>query len=204
MYGWENTMMLEDVKKFLSKDKYMDPLMKKFGPIEIKPRGKADYFEHLLSSITNQQLSGKAADTIFGRVKERVGVITPKNILAVKDGDLRACGLSWAKVSYVKDLSKRVKNFKLKVKNLDQLPDDEVMKELIEVKGIGRWTAEMFLMFTLARPDIFPADDLGIKNGLKKLTGREMKPKEIAEFAQRWKPYRTYAARYVWESLDNK
>lgn len=197
--------MREEAEKFLSKDKYIGPLIKKYGPCKIEPRKKSMYFEHLLSSITNQQLSGKAAETIFNRVKERCdGKISPEKIIELQDEELRRCGLSWAKVSYVKDLAERVINSKLKINSLDKLSDEEVLNELISVKGIGRWTAEMFLMFTLARADIFPADDLGIKNGVKKLTSKEMKPKELAKFAERWKPYRTAASWYIWAVLDNR
>src|SRR6185369_773960 len=99
------------------------------------------------------------------------GVITPDRILAVSDQDLRNCGLSWAKVSYVKDLAQRTQDGRLKTEILNKLTDEEILKELTAVKGIGRWTTEMFLMFTLARPDIFPVSDLGIRNGLTKLLG---------------------------------
>ena len=90
------------------------------------------------------------------------------------------------------------------VKKLDKLPDEEVTQELVTVKGIGNWTAEMFLMFTLARPDVFPVDDLGIRNGMEKLLRKQFKTQKIAEYATRWKPYRTVAAWYVWKALDNR
>ncbi len=195
---------MTDYKKLFLKDKYLAPLVKKFGPIDLTPRKKSQYFVSLIRAITNQQLSGKAADTIFKRFEEKVGKVKPENILAIKDDDLRACGLSWAKVRHVKDLAERTLDGRLEIKKLNKLTDEEVMKELVAVKGIGRWTAEMFLMFSLARKDIFPADDLGIKNSIKKLTGRQLKPKELSEFAVRWKPYRTYAAWYIWAALDNK
>ncbi len=194
----------QEADKFLAKDKLLGPLVKEFGPCEIAPRPKKVYFERLVASITNQQLSGKAAETIFGRVRAEVGEMTPENILKKKDERLRACGLSWAKVRYVKDLAERVKNNKLQVAQLDKLPNEEVSKELVAVKGIGQWTADMFMMFTLGRPDIFPTLDLGIKNGVKKLTGKEMNPKELEEFGQRFVPYRTVAAWYIWAVLDNK
>jgi DNA-3-methyladenine glycosylase II len=189
---------------FLSKDKHLAPLVKKFGPLEHLPRKKSQYFVSLVRAIAGQQLSIKAAATIYKRVEEKAGKVTPGNILAIKDEDLRACGLSWAKIKYVKDLAERTQDGRLKINKLDKLPEEEVMRELVAVKGIGPWTAEMFLMFTLGAPDIFPVDDLGIKNGLKKLTGREMSKEQMARFAMRWKPYRTQSAMYIWELLDNK
>ena len=195
--------MWAKAEEFLSKDKLIGPLIKKYGPCKIKPRDKKLYFEDLVDSITGQQLSGKAAATIFGRLKTEVGSLTPENILEAKDENLRKCGLSWAKVKYVKDLALRVKDGRLKVGILDKLSDEEISKELVAVKGIGQWTADMFLMFTLARADIFPSLDLGIKNGVKKLTGKELKPKELFEFGKRFAPYRTVAAWYIWASLDN-
>lgn len=192
-------------EKFLSRDKLIGPLIKKYGPCKIGPRPKRLYFEDLVDSITGQQLSGKAAATIFKRVKEKCGgKLSPEKLLKLTTEELRSCGLSYAKSSYVKDLADRVKRGKLKVGILDELTDGELSDELVAVKGIGQWTADMFLMFTLARPDIFPALDLGIKNGVKKLTGRELKPKELTEFGTRFAPHRTVAAWYIWASLDNK
>ncbi|MEK7497456.1 MAG: DNA-3-methyladenine glycosylase [Patescibacteria group bacterium] len=195
--------MWEEAEKNLSKNKIIAPLIKKYGPCKIKARPKKNYFVDLVDAITGQQLSGKAAATIFGRVKKEVGSLTPENILETKDERLRACGLSWAKVKYVKDLSARIMNNELRIKYLKKLSDEEVIKELVAVKGIGPWTADMFLMFTLGRPDIFPVLDLGIKNGVKKLTKKALKPKEIAEFGKQFAPYRTVASWYIWAALDN-
>ncbi|KKQ96950.1 MAG: DNA-3-methyladenine glycosylase [Candidatus Woesebacteria bacterium GW2011_GWA1_39_12] len=111
--------------------------------------------------------------------------------------------MAWAKVRSIKDLAQRVKDKKLHIRNLNELPDDEVMKELVAVKGIGRWTAEMFLMFTLGRLDIFPVDDLGIKKGFEKVTGKKFDRIRSAKFTLRWKPYRTVASWYIWRILDN-
>ncbi len=196
--------MWKSAERFLVKDKYMKPLIKKYGKCTLKIRPKNKYFEELVDSIVSQQLSVKAAATIFGRLKEKVnGQVTPKNILKLRITSIRKCGLSYAKASYVKDLAKYVESGKLKLDELDKLQDKEVMDELISVKGIGRWTAEMFLMFSLARADIFPVDDVGIQNGLKNLTGKQMKKEKMETLAQRWKPYRTVASWYIWRSLDN-
>lgn len=195
---WKNAQMS------LLKDKYIGPLIKKYGDCNIKARHHKDYFEDLCSAIVGQQLSGKVADVIFGRFTGVVKKVTPENILKIPDQTLRDSGLSWAKVRYVKDLAKRTHEGKLETKILAELSDEDVEKELIAVKGIGRWTAQMFLMFTLGRADIFPSDDLGIKNGIKKLTGKEFNKKKIEIFAERWKPYRTVASWYIWKNLDNR
>lgn len=196
--------MWTKAEKFFLKDKYLAPLIKKYGHCKIRPSKKKDYFTDLVDAITSQQLSGKAAKTIFNRLKEKCGGdITPEKLKKLRALELRKCGLSYAKCSYVKDLAQRVKSSKLKIRILDKLPDEEVMQELIVVKGIGKWTAEMFLMFSLARPDVFPVDDLGIKKGIEKLLKKPLNSQKIGKFAERWKPYRTAASWYVWKILDN-
>lgn len=197
--------MWKDAERFLSKDKYIGPLIRKYGSCAIVKRSKNTYFESLVRAIAGQQLSVKAAATIFGRVKDATGKVTPENILKLKKGDLRACGLSNAKSSYVTDLARHVKTGELEISRLDDLTDEKVMEELIAVKGIGPWTAEMFLMFSLARPDIFPVDDLGIANAMKKLIKSELTSDQMIKFAEKnWAPYRTVASWYLWELLDNK
>ncbi|MEK7111710.1 MAG: DNA-3-methyladenine glycosylase [Patescibacteria group bacterium] len=196
--------MWKKAEKSLLKDKYIGPLIKKYGSCKIRSRKKKEYFIDLVDAITSQQLSGKAAATIFNRVKEKCGgEINPEKLTKLRTEELRKCGLSYAKCSYIKDLATKVKSSKLKIKSLDKLPDEEVMRELIAVKGIGRWTAEMFLMFTLARPDVFPVDDLGINKGIGRLLGKALKVDKLAKFAERWKPYRTVASWYIWKILDN-
>ena len=196
--------MWEEAEKFLAKDKYLGPLIKKHGPCKIEPSKKKDYFLDLVDAIVSQQLSGKAAATIFGRVKEGLGKVIPAKILSTPDAKFRGWGLSRQKTSYLKDLAQKVKEGDLKIEKLDKLPDEEVMEELIAVKGIGRWTAEMFLMFSLARPDTFPIDDLGIQKGIAKLLKKEISSQKMVNFAERWKPYRTAASWYVWKIVDNK
>lgn len=195
-----------DSEKFLLKDKYIAPLIKKRGHCTIKKSPKTKYFTDLLESITNQQLSGKAAATIFGRVRDLCGgKISPKAILNLTEAQLRSAGLSFAKIGYLKDLAERTIKGTLKIMSLDKLPDEEVITELVAVKGIGRWTAEMFLMFSLARPDIFPVDDLGIRKGFEKVTGRKFDKEKSAKFAlKHWSPYRTVVSWYLWRSLENK
>ena len=195
--------MWSEAEKFLVKDKYIGPLIKKHGPCNIKPRNKSEYFESLVREIISQQLSGKAASTIYGRFKENVVDVTPVNILRKRDLTLRNCGLSYAKVSYVKDLAKKVEDDELELYNLKDLEDEKVIEELVKVKGIGKWTAEMFLMFSLARPDVFPVDDLGIRKGVQKLYNKDLNIKEMGIIASRWKPYRTTVSWYVWKLLDS-
>ena len=196
--------MWDKAEKFLSKDKYIGPLIKKYGPCKITPRKNVDYFEDLVESIVSQQLSGKAAATIYGRVKTGLGEVTPKNILKTKDEIFRGYGLSRQKTSYIKDLALKTKSGELEINKLDKLPDEKIKEELIAVKGIGNWTAEMFLMFTLGREDIFPAGDLGINNSMKLMLKKDLKQDKLMEFSIRWKPYRTVASWYIWANLDNR
>jgi len=193
-------------EKHLSKDKYLKKLINRFGPCKIRKRSSIYYFEDLVSSIVEQQLSGKAAKTIFTRVKTLLtkgNIITPEAVLKTKDDKLRECGMSWSKVSYIKDLAKKVKEGEVDIKNLNKLSDNQIIDELIKVKGIGRWTAEMFLMFTLARPDVFPLDDLGIRKGMDKLFGEKISKGDLNNYAESWKPFRTTASWYIWKVTDN-
>ena len=195
-----------DAERFLKKDKYIAPLIKKWGSCTIKPLPSSVYFEDLVDAICSQQLSGKAAKTIFSRVKEKLGgKLAPEPIIEIDTEELRLCGLSYAKCSYVKDLAEKVKSGELQISKLDKLSDEEVIKALVAVKGIGRWTAEMFLMFSLARPDVFPVDDLGIKKGFEKTTDKKWNKISSSGFAQKhWSPYRTIACWYLWRSLENR
>ncbi len=201
----KSELFWEDAEKFLLKDKYIGPLVKKWGHCTIKPRFHRDYFESLCGDIVGQQLSGRVADVIFERFKKALGGrITPETVTKIDGQKLRDCGMSWGKVSFIKDLAEKTKKGELQTKKLRVLPDEEVVSELVAVKGIGRWTAEMFLMFSLARPDVFPVDDLGIKKGFEKVTGKKFDKKNSAVFAEKnWSPYRTIASWYLWRSLEN-
>ncbi len=186
--------------KSLAHLKKVDPVLYELGLKikrleEITPRSPSLYFEDLCESIVSQQLSIKAADTIWNRVKNKLNnKITPDKILSVSDQELRDCGLSWAKVSYIKDLAKCTLEDKIKYAEFETLSNEEIIKELVQVKGIGLWTAEMFLIFTLGKPDVFSEGDLGLKNAIKKLKGLK-NPKH-------WSPYRSYASRILWKSLE--
>jgi DNA-3-methyladenine glycosylase II len=167
------------------------------------------YFQRLVRGILGQQLSVKAAQTIFGRFVDLFPgkkFPEPQDVLKMSSQKMRKVGLSRAKVLYVKDLAKHVRSGKLKLNVIDKLPDEEVVRELVAVKGIGQWTAEMFLIFALRRPDVFSAGDLGLQNAIKKIYKLKKHPtnKQLLKISAKWKPYRSLAARYLWASLDNK
>lgn len=165
-----------------------------------------DYFYSLSEAIINQQLSGKAGDTIWKRFLTLFpkGKLTPERVLVLPDAKIRAIGTSWSKITYLKSLATYVKENKLHLTKLKDMIDEEVIRELTQVKGIGPWTAEMFLMFTLGREDVFSYGDLGLKNAIKKLYKFKKDPtrKQMEKLAENWSPYRTWAARILWRSLD--
>lgn len=168
----------------------------------IRPAG---YFEQLAREIVGQQLSGKAAKTIWDRFVDLLpeNKVIPENVLRVGDEDARSAGMSRAKIKYVKNLAQRVASKELNLEELKKLKDEDVIKELVRVKGIGPWTAEMFLMFTLGREDVFSFGDLGLKNAVKRLYNLENPTTaKIKEISRKWSPYRTYASRILWKSLE--
>jgi len=194
--------------KHLQKDPVLFKLIKKFGILDYQPN--SNYFESLVESIIGQQLSGKAADTIYKRFlnlfpKQK---FTPDLVLDIEDLTLRNCGMSWAKARSLHDLSHKILSKTVRLNELDQMSDEEVIIHLTAVKGIGRWTAEMKLMFALQRPDILPLDDVGIQNAMARLYGLNRKSKnfklQITKISNNWKPHRTLACWYLWKNLDNK
>jgi DNA-3-methyladenine glycosylase II len=165
-----------------------------------------NHFRTLVLAIIDQQLSTKAGATIARRVMAlypKKKFPTPEDILRTPSARLRTTGMSGAKVSFVKDLAKHVHAGVLQLKKIARLPDDEVMRELVAVKGIGPWTAEMFMMFSLGRPDIFSPGDLGLRNAIRKCYGlrRDPSPRQLKKISDAWRPYRTLACRYLWRSL---
>lgn len=195
--------MWKKAEKALKKDKHIGPLVVEYGACTISPSRKDEYFEDLFDSIVQQQLSMKAAKTIFERARVGLGSVTPEAVLETKDDRFREWGLSRQKTKYVKDLAKKVSGEEVDMKKLPSLSDEEVVGELTKVKGIGEWTSHMFLMFSLARPDIFPVGDLGIRNGMRELLKKDMKVEEMVNFAQKWAPHRTVASWYIWSFLEN-
>lgn len=164
-------------------------------------------FSSLTRAIVSQQLSTKAAATIYDRVLKLTKKETPdaKAILKCSVEQLREAGLSRPKAGYLHDLAGRALSGQLHIEKFAEMTDEEVIAELTQVKGLGVWSAHMFLMFALCRPDVWPVGDLGIKNGVMRLSGskKPLKPEKLERIAEPWRPYRTVAARYVWMSLDN-
>lgn len=163
-----------------------------------------NYFEALCRSIIGQQVSVKAAETIYGRFVETTK-LKPESVRKLTEEEVKQIGLSRQKTSYLKDLADHFYKDSAVYNHLDSLNDDEVIKELTAVKGIGPWTAQMFLMFTLNRPDVFAPDDVGLQNAMMKLYKWETLPSrsELLLHAETWSPYRTTASFHLWHSLDN-
>ncbi len=198
--------MIKVLEHFKKNDPKLWKVAKKLGKIEpYQVRASGDYFADLCESIVNQQLSGKAAATIWGRFVLLLPQkkVTPENVLKIADQKMRDAGMSWAKARYVKDLAQKVKDKLVKLDQLDKLEDSQVIAELVKVKGIGAWTAEMFLMFTLGRPDIFSHGDLGLHNAICNIYGLDNPTREQVEaLCVRWSPYRSIACRILWRSLE--
>ena len=168
-----------------------------------------DHYGALVRAIVGQQLSTKAARTIFLRLTERYGgrTPTPAELLADDPDALRAAaGLSRAKASYLRSLAEHVTSGELELERLDEMPDEDVTAELVAVKGLGVWTAHMFLMFHLRRPDVLPVGDLGIRRAVERAYALPdlPDPAQLTEIAEPWRPHRTLACRYLWRSLDNE
>jgi len=165
-------------------------------------------FDALAESIAYQQLSGKAAATIFGRVRAlypKKKWLDPEQLLATPDEILRAAGLSRAKTAALKDLAAKTIDGTVPTgRALIRMSDDEIITRLTAVRGIGRWTVEMLLLFDLGRPDVWPVDDYGVRKGFAKTFGRRKLPtsKQLMKFGEKWRPYRSAAARYFWRALD--
>ena len=188
----------------------MARLVDEIGPLSVKARKRgrpADAYGTLVRTITGQQLSSKAAATIYGRLTELYGgrTPTPEEIIATDPGRLREVGLSGAKAAYLRDLAEHIVDGELPIDELAELPDGKVYEALIAVKGLGRWSVDMFLMFHLGRPDILPVGDLGIRKAIQVHYGLQELPKaaEMERIAEAWRPHRTLASLYLWESLDN-
>ena len=177
------------------------------GPCAFAPRREGTHFDAVLRAIVYQQLSGKAAGTILGRVHGVYGgrSPTPDELLATSEETLRAAGLSRQKLGYARDLAARVAAGAVPVDTLDALDDEAVIAALTSVKGVGRWTAQMFLMFRLGRLDVLPELDLGVQKGIQLAYGLDTlpRPRDVVAIGAPWAPYRTVASWYLWRSLDN-
>ena len=201
-------------KKAIAHFRNVDPKLhaawkeiKHLGPID--PLGEKyhlDYFASLCRIIVGQQLSGHAARSIWKRFDEYYRKnVTPRKVRATKEGALREIGMSWAKVRSLHDLSEKVTVKELVLKDIDTHSDEIVREKLLIVRGIGPWTAEMFLMFSLGRPDVFSYGDLGLQKGVQKIYGLKQKPTEqkLDRLTTKWSPYKTYAAQILWRHVDN-
>jgi DNA-3-methyladenine glycosylase II len=193
-------------------DPAMAALIERVGEIDIATRLRrrseerpADAYGALLRAIVGQQLSTKAARTIYGRVRDLFGGTTPspEQLLEASEEGLRACGLSGRKVEYVRDLAAHVLAGELELDRLGELSDEKVIEEIVAVRGLGQWTAEMFLIFHLERPDVLSGGDLGIRKAVQVEYGLEEMPtpQRVLEIGEAWRPHRSLASLYLWESL---
>ena len=200
-------MDIEAGLDLLKREKKMRILIKKFGRPDFDLR--QDYFQSLLRSIVFQQLSGKAAKTIY----ERFVNLIPKSsnlcsneILKLDKEEMKKAGLSFQKINYVRNLADYFEKNSFQKEDVERMTDQEISKELIQIKGIGQWTVDMFLMFTLNREDVLPYKDLGIQKGIMKILNLKKLPskKEMENCSRKWRPYRTIACWYLWRMADDK
>jgi DNA-3-methyladenine glycosylase II len=189
----------------MRRDPVLGAAIKRIGPCLMADRQRKDHLSALTGSIVSQQLSTKAAATIFGRFAALFPdqIIRAEAIAALDDAALRGVGLSGQKVGYMRDLSGRILDGRLVLDEIDTLSDEAVIERLVAVKGFGRWTAEMFLMFRLHRPDVLPVDDLGIVNAVQRLYKLRKRPdaKKLTKIGDAWRPYRSVASWYLWQTL---
>ncbi|MEP7124478.1 MAG: DNA-3-methyladenine glycosylase [Byssovorax sp.] len=201
----------EVIRHLSAADERLSALIARVGPCLIMARAaETDHFEGLVRAITSQQLSTKAAATIFGRLKalglDETGTLNPKTLLSRDETLLRGAGLSGQKTRYIRDVCEKVSTGALSLDTLHAIDDEAVIAALCSVKGVGRWTAEMFLMFRLGRPDVLPVGDLGIQKGFMKLFGLKKMPtpEKMMKLAKPFQPYRSAACWYLWRLTEEK
>ena len=192
----------------MRRDPVLAPIIRKYGACGLKTGRETDVFCGLVEAIVSQQLSTRAAATIYGRLRALLpdgGPPTADTLMGLSDEALRGVGLSRQKVGYMRDLSGRMLDGSINAAGLQDMSDDEIVAELTKIKGIGRWTVEMLLIFRLTRPDVFPAGDLGIVKAVQKAYNLRKTPdvKRLHAIAERWRPYRSVASWYLWASLQN-
>jgi 3-methyladenine DNA glycosylase/8-oxoguanine DNA glycosylase len=201
---------IEQAMRELSRaDPALAALIRRVGPCELGMHRRGRYFPALVEAIIYQQLTAKAAGAILGRFRALYPFgrfPTPAEVASTSAQRLRTAGLSSQKISYLHDLAARLADGSLPLRRISAMDDGKVILRLTEIKGIGRWTAEMFLIFTLGRPDVFPATDLGIRKAVQRLYGHTalLPPRKLAVLAERWTPHRSVAAWYLWASVDGK
>lgn len=195
--------MTEQGVKFLRRDPVLGKIIDSIGDYSLKRRNQ--HFAVLVESIISQQLATNAAEAIFKRFRNLYPKFpTASQILGTRRSKLRSVGLSNMKIEYLKDLARNMEEGRVNIKLLSKMSDEDVIEHLTQVKGIGRWTAEMFLIFSLGRPDVLPVHDLGLRKGVQiAFALPELpKPKEVERIGERWKPYRSIATWYLWKSLQ--
>ena len=193
----------QKAKKTLSiKDKKLSKLIQSYPDDFLF--SKSDPFFTLARSIVGQQISVKSAQLVWNRLEIKVNKVKPQTIIKIHSSTLKSVGLSRQKVSYLKNLANAFIEKKIKVNMWDKMSDEEIVQDLIQIKGVGRWTAEMFLIFNLCRADIFPLDDIGMIKGLCKIYNIKYPTKRevVIKIGEKWKPYRSVATWYLWRSLD--
>jgi DNA-3-methyladenine glycosylase II len=184
-------------------DSILAEIIERVGPL--KPAYREPTFESLVRAIVFQQLNGKAARKIYDRFAEAAGgTVTPESVLALSEERMRACGLSRQKLSYIRDLAAKTLAKEIVFEQLAEMTDDDVIEHLTRVKGIGTWSAHMFLMFALRRPNVMPTGDYGIRAAMKKAYRKRKlpRPEEMIKIAKKWEPYRTLACYYLWRSME--
>ncbi|HUC85622.1 MAG TPA: hypothetical protein VL970_10555 [Candidatus Acidoferrales bacterium] len=201
--------MTPEAHKHLSeRDPVMRALILKHGECALVPESRRSPFQSLVLAVAHQQLHGAAASNILRRFKKLFPgrrFPRPADLAAVTDEQIRACGFSFAKIRAIRDLAeKTLSGLVPTAREIVQLRDEEIILRLTEVRGVGRWTAEMLLIFQLGRPDVLPVDDFGVRNGFRIAYKKQSlpKPKEILKFGERWRPYATTAAWYLWRAAD--
>lgn len=204
--GVEHVAVWDDGVRTLTDDPVFGPWVELIGPIEI-PRSEEPPFYYLTRAICYQQLAGPAASTIHGRVLEVLGGdVQPRVVLETPDDELRGAGLSRNKLAAIRDLATKIDSGEVPVDDLEILDDDAVVERLTRVRGIGEWTAQMYLMFRLRRPDVWPVGDLGVRQGYAKAHGLDPAPVagELRPLGEAYRPWRSAAAFYCWRILENE
>ena len=192
----------EACKHLMKKDRVMKRLIPQFGDAALQTR--RDAFTTLVRSIVGQQSSVKAAQAVWERFAALSRTLSPAHVLKLKVDDMRAAGLSARKIDYLVDLALHFDNGKLHVKDWESMDDEAIIAELVDIRGIGRWTAEMFLIFYLQRPNVLPLDDPGLITGISQnyFSGEQVSRSDAREVAEAWKPWCSVATWYIWRSLD--
>ncbi len=192
----------EACKHLVKKDRVMKRLIPQFGDAALQTR--RDAFTTLARSIVGQQASVKAAQAVWERFAALSRTLSPAHVLKLKVDDMRAAGLSARKIDYLVDLALHFDNGKLHVKDWESMDDEAIIAELVDIRGIGRWTAEMFLIFYLQRPNVLPLDDPGLITGISQnyFSGEQVSRSDAREVAEAWKPWCSVATWYIWRSLD--